>query len=173
MAHVILGLLLLQPMSLYDLVRAFEAGVSLFYAASTGSIKRSLDSLAERGLIVADEVRPGTRGRKVYRVTPEGQAAFDEWIRGAVGEADGERGVLSRLFFLGLVPRQERAQVAERLEARVVQDLTELQALDEALEEQPVAPGHVEVARYQRLTLAYGIAAHQHGLSWLRTHLRG
>lgn len=32
-------------MSLYDLIKAFEAGVSLFYGGSAGSIKRALDGL--------------------------------------------------------------------------------------------------------------------------------
>lgn len=45
MANVILGLLMLWPQSLYELTKSFEAGISLFYSASTGSIKRALLSL--------------------------------------------------------------------------------------------------------------------------------
>lgn len=47
-AKVVLGLLRLRPMSLYDLVQAFGAGVSLFYSASAGPIKRALDDLVAR-----------------------------------------------------------------------------------------------------------------------------
>ena len=42
-SYVILGLLHIARMSLYDLMKAFEAGASLFYGSSAGSIKRSLD----------------------------------------------------------------------------------------------------------------------------------
>ena len=58
MAHVILGLLLIAPQSLYGLVKAFEAGVSLFYSASSGSIKRALDGLLAQGLIEVASVEP-------------------------------------------------------------------------------------------------------------------
>ena len=51
MSHVILGLLMLWPQSLYELTKNFEAGVSLFYSASTGSIKRALDGLLADGRI--------------------------------------------------------------------------------------------------------------------------
>ena len=59
MANVILGLLLLAPMSLYDLIKAFEQGISLFYSASSGSIKRALDGLLKKGYIVVADVQPG------------------------------------------------------------------------------------------------------------------
>ncbi len=92
MANVILGLLLLRPMSLYDLVRAFEAGVSLFYSASPGSITRALGGLQSRALVEVDPVQPGTRGRKVYRPTPQGRAVFREWMLTEPAESDTDRG---------------------------------------------------------------------------------
>src|SRR5699024_9765083 len=72
MAHVILGLLMLWPQSLYEPTKHFTAGISLFYSASTGSIKRALDRLIEDEYIaVASE--HGPRGKKTYEVTPTGR----------------------------------------------------------------------------------------------------
>lgn len=82
MSHAILGLLMIYPMSLCDLVRGFESGISLFYSASTGSIKRALDRLLAEGHIEVEGAEPGPRGRKVYRVTESGREEFRTWMFG-------------------------------------------------------------------------------------------
>ena len=58
-SYVILGLLHIARMSLYDLMKAFEAGVSLFYGSSAGSIKRSLDKLLAEGAVEVTRQEPG------------------------------------------------------------------------------------------------------------------
>ncbi len=171
MANVILGLLLLRPMSLYDLVQAFGAGVSLFYSASSGSIKRALDDLVARGLVEVDEVRPGTRGRKVHRVTPQGRRAFEEWMHAADTESDAERAALARLYFLGLLDPPARAAVLDGVRTRLADELARLQAVERAVQAAAVPEHLAEVARYQRATLDYGMAGYRHALDWLATHV--
>lgn len=101
MAYVILGLLLIRPRSLYDLVRAFEAGPALFYSASSGSIKRAIDGLLRDGRIEVDHIDPAARGRKTYRITPVGTTEFRTWMRSDISGSNAEPAILARLFFLG------------------------------------------------------------------------
>lgn len=169
MAFVILGLLLLRPMSLYDLVKAFESGVSLFYSASTGSIKRALDQLLAEGHVEVEAA--GARGRKVYRATDAGREALHTWLVGDLTGPSTETAALSRLFFLGLLEPPERAGVLGRIRGRVAADLAQLQALDRELHRQEVPEDLAEVFRYQRATLAYGLASHQHALDWFTEHV--
>ncbi|MBF0697126.1 PadR family transcriptional regulator [Actinomyces bowdenii] len=171
MANVILGLLLLRTMSLYDLVRAFEAGVSLFYSASSGSIKRALDDLRSRGLVEAEPVRPGTRGRKAYRVTKAGRHAFEQWMLSTPAESDAERAMLSRLYFLGLLEAPERSRVISAIRTRLEADLARLEAVSRQVDDVQVPADMEEVARYQRVTLDYGLASYRHALEWVRNHL--
>lgn len=171
MANVILGLLLIAPQSLYDLVRAFEAGVSLFFSASSGSIKRALDTLLARGLIEVASVEPGARGRKVYRVTGAGRAEFRSWMTGALTGSDLEAAALPRLYFLGLLDPAERAGVLHRINARIDADLARLQALQQRLDGIEVADEHRDVATHQLATLDYGLAAHRFARDWFRAHL--
>lgn len=171
MANVILGLLLLRPMSLYDLVRAFGAGVSLFYSASAGSIKRALDDLVARGLVDVDEVRPGTRGRKVHRVNAAGRRAFEAWMRSELTEPDAERAALSRLYFLGLLDASERQGVVERIRGRMKADLARLEDLGREIDGVEVPEELAEVARFQRLTLEWGIASCCGALTWVDENL--
>lgn len=171
MANVILGLLLLRPMSLYDLVRAFGAGVSLFYSASSGSIKRALDDLVARGLVDVDEVCPGTRGRKVHRVNDAGRTAFETWMRSELTEPDAERAALSRLYFMGLLDASERQGVVEHIRRRMKADLARLEDLEREIDGVEVPEGLVEVARFQRLVLEWGIASHRSAQEWADEHL--
>ncbi|GGH44399.1 PadR family transcriptional regulator [Microbacterium album] len=167
MGHVILGLLLLAPQSLYDLVKSFEAGVALVYSASTGSIKRALDSLLEKEWIEVASVEPGGRGRKVYRATAAGAREFRTWMTGELAGTHLETAALPRLFFLGLLEPPERAPVLRRIQRRAAADLEALTAVERNLDAVDVPPEFRDVATYQRATLDYGIASGRHALAWI------
>lgn len=164
MAFVILGLLLLRPLSLYDLVKAFETGISLFYSASTGSLKRALDTLLAQGHVEVEEA--GARGRKVYRATPAGREAFHAWLVGDLTGPSTETAALSRLFFLGLLQPEDRGAVLQRIRDRISADLAVLQALGSEIDRQDVPEELADVFRYQKATLEYGLASHRHALEW-------
>ncbi|WP_341715800.1 PadR family transcriptional regulator [Micromonospora sp. FIMYZ51] len=167
MAHVILGLLLIAPQSLYDLIKSFEAGVGLFYSASSGSIKRALDTLLDKGRIEVASTEPGGRGKKVYRVTEAGRQEFHRWMTGELSGADLEAVALPRLFFLGLLDPEERLPVLRRIQQRAATDLAELTALKSRLDAVEVPAEFRDVAAYQLVTLDYGIASGRHALTWL------
>lgn len=171
MAHVILGLLLIAQQSLYDLIKAFEAGVSLFYSASSGSIKRALDTLHTRGFIEVASVEAGARGRKVYRVTEAGRQEFRAWMTGELTGPDPDVSALARLHFLGLLGPDERAPVLRNITARVEKDLAELTELSEHLGGKEIAEEHRDIAVHQFATLDYGIASHRFMLDWFREYL--
>ena len=171
MAHVILGLLLIGPQSLYDLIKGFEAGVALFYSASSGSIKRALDTLLARELIDVDSIEAGGRGRKVYRVTDAGREEFRAWMTGDPAGSDLETAALSRLYFLGLLEPDERVPVLRRVTARIESDLAAFLTLDSTLDAADFPEEHRDLVTHQRATLDYGIASHRFMLDWFRDHI--
>ncbi|WP_460999932.1 PadR family transcriptional regulator [Streptomonospora sediminis] len=166
MAHVVLGLLLIAPQSLYDLIKGFEAGVALFYSASSGSIKRALDNLLAQELIEVASAEAGGRGRKVYRVTDAGRQEFRAWMIGEPTGSDLESAVLSRLYFLGLLDSAERAPVLGRIRTRIEADLTRLTRLEQRLDAVDVPDELTDVATHQRATLDYGIASLRFASAW-------
>lgn len=172
MANVILGLLLIRAMSQYDLVKAFEAGVSLFYSASSGSIKRALDGLLDRGLVEVASIEAGGRGRKAYRVTESGEAAFRDWMLSDLTGGDLEASALSRLYFLGHLTPQERIVVMQRIEERIEAGLAQLRRLEAQVSATDVPADLRDIAVYQRATLRYGLASHRFSLEWFE-ELRG
>lgn len=54
MRFVILGLLLSGPLSLYDVHKHFTGSISLFYAASFGSIQRALKQAHAEGWVTVE-----------------------------------------------------------------------------------------------------------------------
>jgi DNA-binding PadR family transcriptional regulator len=170
MAHVILGLLMLWPQSLYELTKNFEAGVSLFYSASTGSIKRAIDRLLADDRI-AVESSGGRRGKKVYAVTDAGRAEFRRWMLDDLSGSDAETAMLARAFFLGLLDAAERPIVAAHIRDRIRDELGRLEHLEAQVSRAEVPGGFEDVARFQLATLQYGLATCRTALGWAEEYL--
>lgn len=167
MKQVILGLLLLQPMSLYDLHKAFQAGISLFYSASFGSIQRSLTQLVEDGLVVAS-VSPGDpRGKKLHTITERGEAAWRAGMLAPLEGSDTETAMLARVYFLGLLDQADREAAVSLLSARVSADLEALRAVAAELDAMEVPTGFAEPFAFQRATLDYGLRSHELAAEWI------
>lgn len=165
MSHVVLGLLMLWPQSLYELTKSFESGVSLFYSSSTGSIKRALDRLLAEGMIRV-ESEGGARGKRVYVPTEAGRAAFFDWMRAGSEDATSEAALLTRSYFLGLLAPEDRPAVTAGILASLRDGLRRLERLRTRIEGQTIPPGLEDVARYQFATLEYGLATHRAAVLW-------
>ncbi|AKK05055.1 putative transcriptional regulator [Corynebacterium mustelae] len=167
MSYVILGLLHIARMSLYDLTKAFESGVSLFYGSSAGSIKRSLNNLLSDGAIRVSKQEPGARGRKEYAITNIGRQRFGEWMRGEI-EGDFDSAALARLYFLGFVEAEDRRDILIRMQERALADLERLAMVErEVSKALSNVPNDLrDVAAYQKATLDYGLSAMQHTYDW-------
>jgi len=168
MQFVILGLLMLAPMSLYDLHKQFAAGPSLFYSASFGSIQRSLRQLAEKGLVTVTDAAGSARGRKIHEVTAAGVDAWRAWMRTPIGGANAETSMLAKVFLLGLLPSgADRDKALAVLRASAAAALAELREVAQRLDATPIPQEYADIFRYQRATLDYGLRSHELALAWL------
>lgn len=168
MQFLILGLLMIAPMSQYDLHKAFSAGLSLFYSASLGSIQRALTQLVERGFIQAHRDPTSARGKKVHTITPEGVAAWRDWMLEPVSGSNAETTMLSRVYLLGLLPAgAERERCLAVLTQSAGAALSQLRGVAAHLDAQEVPEAMREAFEYQRATLDYGIRSHELALAWL------
>jgi DNA-binding PadR family transcriptional regulator len=77
----LLALLTAQPMTGYDLAKAFHSSVGHVWHAPNSQIYPELRKMEQNGLIVGESVTWGTRGTKTrYEVTPQGIQAFRDWM---------------------------------------------------------------------------------------------
>lgn len=162
MKFFILGLLLTEPQTLYDLHRRFTDGISHVYAASFGSIHRALRQLDDSGDVTVTETSDTARGKKRYRATPRGRRTWLDWMRTPGPTEDTELAALARVFLLGLLddPDQRRA-VLGALHERAVADHEALQKVRVALD------ADHETGRYPRRVLEYGLGAGRSLVDWL------
>lgn len=165
MAHVILGLLIaVGPQTVYSLNKFFDAGISLFYAASLGALRSALQRLLADGHVTVEEQTEAGRAKKLYSATESGRAAFHAWMLAAVTERDLEVTALSKLYFLGALPdRGERRAVLDRIAERAAADEARLTRLAAMIDGEEVPEQFRELAHYQRLTVEYGLRSHALG----------
>ena len=165
-SYVILGLLHIARMSLYDLMKAFEAGASLFYGSSAGSIKRSLDKLLAEGAVEVTRQEPGARGRREYGLTSLGRQKFATWMQGEVQGNFDVTGV-ARIYFLGLVPPADRPPIIARLRECITAELERLESVERQISGQEVPDTYRDVSRFSQAALHYGLSSTRHTYDWL------
>jgi vanillate/3-O-methylgallate O-demethylase len=79
--YALLAILRVGPLSGYDLQKQFSHSVGNVWHAPDSQIYPQLRKMKEAGLIVGEEQTRGRHGtRRVYSVTPAGEAAYREWL---------------------------------------------------------------------------------------------
>ena len=106
MEYVILGLLIIQPSTLYSLNKSFEQGISLFFSPSLGSINSAIKRLTVKNLVQQMEIVENGRAKKILTITELGQQAFINWMHEPLDTKNLEVSFMSRLYFLGLIEDQ-------------------------------------------------------------------
>lgn len=171
MQFVILGLLLGDPLSLYDLQKRFAAGISLFYSASSGSIQRALQHLVDDGAVVVAEADDSRRGRKVHRITDEGRRRWRAWMLAPISDGtDAETTVLAKVYLLGRLDAPgDRADAVRGIREHVDDSRRALEELAVAVDAQAsgLDVASHRIFAYQRATLDYGLRSHTLMREWL------
>lgn len=172
MEHVILGLLLIQSLTIYGLNQAFKQGISMFYSASYGSLQTSVKNLLAKGMIVYQQQVDNGRTKKVYSITDQGRAEFFQWMSAEVPENKLEVTALSKVFFLGLVEDVEtRRQIVRGILQKIELVQSQLSGMDQQLSQYEVPDAYSAIFKYQMKTLDYGIQSHAFGRQWFQALL--
>ena len=110
--HAILGLLSIQPMSGYDLNRAFSNTVAHFWYADQSQIYRTLDKL-----------------------TATGQAELEDWLTSPLEQERFKEPFMARLFFAANLTYTEVVQLLTEREKQIERKLQSLKAIDAPAED--------------------------------------
>lgn len=119
----ILGFLRYQPQTGYDLHQAMGSSTGFFWYAQLSQVYTTLKRLEGKGWVTSHiEPQQDRPDRRVYTVTPDGDAALDDWLGTPLTELEPRKELLLlRLFFSGrLDPATTLAslQVLRSLHAR-------------------------------------------------------
>lgn len=114
---VCLGLLSFGEASGYDIKKHFEASFDHFFPSGFGSIYPALARLAEQGLAECRSVAQRNRpDRKVYRITPAGEAALHQTLGSCEPGHRLRSEFLAVLYFADLLPAD---RIRELLDGRI------------------------------------------------------
>ena len=100
--YIILGLVWTHPMTGYDIKQAFDRALASYWNAGNSQIYTTLKQLSQAGLVESEVIVQTTRpNRKVYRLTPTGEAELERWLEEDVPERFNKDDFLTKLFFCG------------------------------------------------------------------------
>jgi DNA-binding PadR family transcriptional regulator len=170
--HVVLGLLIIQRLTIYELNRAFKLGISMFYSASYGSLQIAVKNLLSKGMIVFKESVDKGRNKKVYSITDTGKEAFYRWMLDDIPINKLEVTALSKIYFLGLIPSvEERKFILQNILSKIESVQADLNTMNEELNRLEIPASYMGVFKYQLKTLDYGQRAHSFAREWFHSLL--
>ncbi len=160
--EVLLGLLMIEPMSGYDLGLTIRGSVGHFWNESYGQIYPNLKKLAKEGFVSCKtERQKGKPDRRIYSITGKGRERLTEWLAVPPQPEIPRNEMLLKLFFGEWIPAQILIGYVKRMaeESRAAFELLEQTEREEINKNQ-----HYPGAPYWRMAAHYGqmeMRAHQ------------
>jgi PadR family transcriptional regulator, regulatory protein AphA len=163
LTHAILGFLASGPKSGYTLkVECFDVSVNHFWPADQAQIYRTLDKLAEGGLVESQlKIQTDRPNSKIYHITETGRAELLRWLMQDHPMPDHREAFLIQLYFA-------RHLSADQVRARLLHQLEQHHAMLTYYHQ-----CHAQVDwegngwHYQRFTLEFGIRFETMYCDWL------
>lgn len=170
--HAILGFLNYNPLSGYDLKRAFDISVRHFWLANQSQIYRTLAELAESGWaemeIVEQQDHPD---RKVYHITEAGREELRRWL--AVPLPHTIRlAELIQVFFAGQLSDAEILAMLKRMAEPLRELLERYSHVPQESQVYAETVGSPREVFFWMLTLEFGIINARTQLEWLESAIR-
>ena len=162
--YIVLGIVLDEELTGYDIKKAIENSIGNFYKASYGSLYPTLKKLTDKSYLSMSEEMHGSRQKKYYKATEQGKAIFLEWLSSPIDLKAGGDAQLAQIFFYGELPKEIRDKRLQEYEFFIKQSLQQLQAIAKGLPDE----GLNEVDYYGISTLYLGIQSGHNTLRWLR-----
>lgn len=177
MEYLILGLLILSPMTGYELQQFMKKNLALICSHSAGSVQTALSKLEKSGKVKADETLDGRRRKKVFTITEDGRIAFSDWVAQPMQAGKVKNMELSRMFFAGLAKPEERLASIRDYIRQMEDTKSVLCAIRDRFDdvskyELPLGMDWPQILRFQGYTLKYGIAAAEFEIGWYSQLLR-
>ena len=171
MENIILGLLLLQSRTIYQLRKRINEGLNLMYSCSTGSIQATLKKLLKCGYICVSEIAEGGKNKKLYSITEEGTKYFNSWINSPIDGKVSKNPELAKIYFMGFSQTGVRANLIENYLNELRKIHSELEKICAEGERMSTEFPENEILFYQLQTANYGRDLMKFNIEWYRNLL--
>lgn len=160
--YAVLGILSGGPRSGYDIRKQFQASLRHFWSESYGQIYPALKELVRQGYAEELAAPDNRRNKKLYRMTPAGDACFRSWLSEPVSPINYRDELLLKVFFAAPQDRDAIRALFERERA----ELEQAKAAYAEQEAEVRRQYEAEPVPYWMLTLRYGILSTEARLQW-------
>lgn len=166
---VLLGLLMVQDLTIYQLYQAFKSGIALIYSASYGSILSAIRKLISSNEVTFTELVDNGRNKKIYRISEKGRVHFYQWMHADIDGNKLETMALIKVFFLGLIDSvDEKKKILENIVSSISRMEESLNQLSQYLSHLQLTDDERNLHRYEFKTLDYGISTHRFAREWVQ-----
>jgi len=168
--HAILGFLNYQPLSGYDLKKAFDTSIEHFWAADQSQIYRTLNTLAKKGWVEMEKVAQQERpDRKVYHISDSGREELLRWLAAPPMMGSPHSAPLVQVFFAAQLPDEELLAKFEGFATMMRAVLAQYDQVPENIEiYKQMVPSERE-HYFWMLTLDNGIRTMRANLEWVES----
>ena len=129
----ILGLLMTNSMTGYDIKKTFAMSFSFFSGLSYGSIYPALKKMeTDEAISMNVEIQENAPNKKVYTITDKGRDLFIESLKKPVVEDKMRSSFLSKLFFFSEIEQIDRIVLAKQYKEIVDAKEEDLKAVNHA-----------------------------------------
>ena len=173
MESVILGLLIFQPLTIYDINSAFKEGISLFYSASYGSIQTAIKKLLHKGFITFTEGIENGRNKKTYSITKQGSEHFFCWMKSDIANRKNESIISAKIYFLGLIEDIEDKKTILKDIIGIYEEMqSELSRIQEETSTIEIDDSYKEIFKFKMKSLDYGLVSYAVSLKFYKDLLK-
>lgn len=136
MDTIILGLLMIQNCTIYEMKKVIEKNFGNISSSSIGSMQAAVKKLLSKKMICFSEYVENSVNKKVYEITNEGKEYFLSTISEPMlyKEKNME---LSKFFFMGFALKSKRLDLIAAYVSELQKELIRLEQIKSAAEIQP------------------------------------
>lgn len=136
MDTIILGILMTQRLTAYEMHVIIRRNFQAMCSGSLGSIQAALKKLESQGAVTVQEVVEKNIRKRRYSITEMGRDLLLEWLRQPLDITKTKNIDLGKLLLLGFVPAAERQSLIEQTIQQLECELAELETLRQGIHEQ-------------------------------------
>lgn len=168
MDTIILGLLLLENRTIYQLRERIRKGMDLMYSSSMGSIQAAIKKLLKGGYIRFEESVENGKYKKIYSITDSGKCCFYEWLNSPIEAQNTKNPELVKIYFMGFSDKTRRRANMEKYLSHLTEKYQVLNAVCEEAKSIKVQEENKDIIFYQLAAARYGRDFMKFNLEWYK-----
>lgn len=135
MEMIILGMLMFKRFTIYEMRNYIHTNLRAMCSDSVGSIQATIKKLLANEMIIYNEYVENSVNKKLYEITDLGRQRFSELVQKPMAAGKMKNMELSKLYFMGLVPKTERIPLIDAYIKELQEELNHMHGIEYAVKQ--------------------------------------